>query len=360
MTAVVAVLVAMAVVSAGPEPAPPAPVPGAAPAPAAPAPWAELQWERAPDADRCISREELARETEGVLRRSAFSGDGPAIVRVRGGVGRDARGRWAATLALETPDGRSLGTRELTADGSDCRALDESLSVVLSLMVDIDKARLEIGARGPGPAAAPPPAAPPPALASPAPGPPAAVASVDAAAEAPAVQARWGWEVAAGATLGSGLLPGQALGGQAALALRPPRFPLFEIYGGVWTASALGGGFDVKMRALVLGAAVCPVRRASAWFEIEGCAGAEGGQSADRPLRFSLPEQTGPMAEVLAGPRLRARFGGGWQARLGVYAVMAVIRTRLVEVTGGAEQVIFQSSPISPRVALELAWGTTP
>src|SRR5262249_10826436 len=148
--------------------------------------------------------------------------------------------------------------------------------------------------------------------------------------------------------------------GQAALSLRPPHFPLFEVYGTVWTASALGGVFDVKMRALVAGAAICPVRRASAWFEIEGCVGGEGGQYQARPFRIDLPEQPGPMAEVIAGPRLRARFGGGWQARLGVYAVVAVIRMRLVEAVGGAEQSIFQSAPISPRVALELAWGTAP
>jgi hypothetical protein len=317
------------------------------------APWAELEWERAPDADRCISREELARETEGVLRRAAFSGEGPAIVRVRGGVGRDARGRWAATLELETLDGRSLGTRELTADGADCHALDESLSVVLSLMVDIDKARLEEMAARPPAAPSPSPAAAPAAQ------PPPPVAVVETLPETAPPGGKWGWEVAAGPVLASGLMPGQAVGGQASLAWRPPHAPRFEIYGTAWTASTLGTPLDVRLRALVLGAAVCPVRRAGGWLEIEGCLGAEGGEYSARPTRRNdLPEQTGPLVEAIAGPRVRAHLGGGWRARLGVYAVVAVVRTRLVLAGSGPDQSIFESSPISPRVGLEIAWGT--
>src|SRR3954471_2780913 len=164
MIVVTAALLALtATTPAYPPPTTPSPpAPAAVPAAAAPAPWAELDWQRGPDAERCISRDELARHTEAVLQHPVFSGQGPAAVRVRGGIGRDARGRWAATLALETADGRPLGTRELTSDGSDCRALDESVSVVLSLMVDVDRARLEMAMR---PLAAPPapPRAPGPA-----------------------------------------------------------------------------------------------------------------------------------------------------------------------------------------------------
>src|SRR4051812_17351187 len=95
--------------------------PAALPAPPSPA-WTELEWERGPQADRCISRDELARDTEALLRRGVFSGAGPAALRVHGAIGRDARGRWAATLALAAADGRPLGTRELTSDAADCRA----------------------------------------------------------------------------------------------------------------------------------------------------------------------------------------------------------------------------------------------
>jgi hypothetical protein len=335
-----------------PGPTEPAPGPaGDSPAgqetEAAPAPLlAELEWQRAPNAERCISRDELARRTEEVLHRPVWSGDGAPALRVRGGIARDARGRWVASLALETSDGRSLGTRELTGDGSDCRALDESLSVVLSLMVDVDRARLAT--------AAPPPAPPPPP-----PAPPEVLQTEARPPEPPAAE-RWGFTLGASGVFGPGLLPGAALGVQAAVGWQPPRLPVFELYGAWWApVTAHRGSLGAEVQAWVVGLETCTFRIEGARFAIEACAAAEAGAYGARPSGLDVPAAaTGPLAEILVGPRVQARLGRGFAARFGLYGVRVIARTRLVVSNDGVDELLFQSAQVSPRLGLELVWGT--
>jgi hypothetical protein len=337
-TAVIALWLAQVAPPAAPSPANP---------PAAPAAWAQLEWHLGRDADACITRDELARDTEALLRRVVFSGEGVAALKIHGAIGRDARGRWSATLSLATTDGRPLGTRELTSDAADCRALDESLSVVLSLMVDVARTRPELAA--PQADAGEPPRAP---AAAPAP----ATVAAGEAMEAPA--AGWGWDVAVGGVLGPGLLPGLAVGAQAALGWRSPGLPPFELRGLWWSPSSeQHGAYGSEVWGWELGLAVCAPGRGSARFEIGGCAGAEAGQYRARGLGLDSTGSTaGPLAEAVLGPRLRVRLGGGWEARLGLEAVLALVRTRLVASVNGASELLFHSAVISPRVGLEVAW----
>ncbi len=99
---------------------------------AAPAPH-ELRWERREGAEGCIDEETLRAAVERSLGHSLDTGDA-AIRIIEGRVTPDGGG-YRAQLVVRDEAGTSLGERELHEDG-DCRALDESLVLVISLIVD--------------------------------------------------------------------------------------------------------------------------------------------------------------------------------------------------------------------------------
>jgi hypothetical protein len=72
---------------------------------------------------------------ERTLARPVFHSDAPPFAKVSGGVARDGPGRFEAHIALVDMEGRTLATRTLTTSG-DCGRLDESVAVVVTLMID--------------------------------------------------------------------------------------------------------------------------------------------------------------------------------------------------------------------------------
>jgi hypothetical protein len=78
--------------------------------------------------------EELEVAVEAQLGRDAIAEPADVVVDVSEGV---AGPGLDVTLALRTLDGRTLGTRTLRVAGEDCRAVDEELALVLSLLIDL-------------------------------------------------------------------------------------------------------------------------------------------------------------------------------------------------------------------------------
>jgi hypothetical protein len=77
----------------------------------------------------------LATTVERTLGRAVFRGDAPARATIVGSVHPVDSGGYSAHLSLLAIDGAKPSERSLTTAG-DCRRLDESIAVVVSLMVD--------------------------------------------------------------------------------------------------------------------------------------------------------------------------------------------------------------------------------
>jgi hypothetical protein len=104
----------------------------------APAAWAEagrpiaLDWSSsAPD---CLSKEALSSIVEHTLGRAVFHQEGRPVATIEVGV-TAAAGQYEARIASRDEGGRLRVERVLTTD-ADCSRLDDSIAVVVALMVD--------------------------------------------------------------------------------------------------------------------------------------------------------------------------------------------------------------------------------
>jgi hypothetical protein len=96
---------------------------------------ATLDW-RAPSDGGCLEATMLVRAVEDRLRRTVFVADSQAELRVSVAI-RGTPGDWTAEIDLSDTQGRGLGHRRLTTRAEHCSALDDSLALVVALMVDI-------------------------------------------------------------------------------------------------------------------------------------------------------------------------------------------------------------------------------
>jgi hypothetical protein len=97
---------------------------------AADARWG-LKW-KAPDA--CIGAADLAQVVEQRLGQAIFGSD--PQYRVEGTMVEGTSPRWKARMTLVSSAGEVLGTRELTGDDADCRALDGRIALAMSLTIE--------------------------------------------------------------------------------------------------------------------------------------------------------------------------------------------------------------------------------
>ena len=106
---------------------------------------AALEWQSPPEPHDCLDRGALEAAVEARLGRRVFSGAADASVRVHGRVDALAAGRgFRAELELNDAEGQRLGTRSLSSRAANCSALNESLVLVVALMVDINEEQIEV------------------------------------------------------------------------------------------------------------------------------------------------------------------------------------------------------------------------
>lgn len=89
-----------------------------------------LKWNAPPV---CIQAAELAERVERRAGRSLFSAQAPR--HIEGHLTQTSAG-WRVRLTLLDDRGRVLGTRELMAPGAECRAVDERVVLMLSLLIE--------------------------------------------------------------------------------------------------------------------------------------------------------------------------------------------------------------------------------
>jgi hypothetical protein len=271
---------------------------------------AELEWRRDPGAEGCIERQALIEAVEARLSRNVFEGDGE--IRVAGRIGPGRAGGWQARLTLATAKGQALGKRELTTPAADCSALDDSLALVVALMVDVPvsevRARDEAAERK---------------RAELAPTPSPTPLAIPRKTHAP--RAAWSWDVSVQATAAVGLLPGIAPGVRAGLGVMPPA-PKFELeFSYFFETRAEAGASGSAFSLLAVGLHVCPLELPVGAALVRGCIGQQAGWiSADgfgydnnfQRDRFVYGIELGARFEMpVAGP-ISLRAGARAQAPL--------------------------------------------
>lgn len=214
-------------------------------APAAPPPTPtvgyRLRWTRAPGAEACIDPAALADRVGARLGRPVFGGAGPAAVVIDAGVAPVGAG-WRATIIVRGPDGLARGARQLDQPGPDCHALDEPLTLVLALMIDLD----------------------------------AASTPLDGARRPTVPTTRWRGELALTATAGLGVVPALGGGGRVAVTVDAPGlWPV--VVGGAWWADGrrvpAGASQGVRVRPRLVDAALCPPAWRRGRLRMTGCGG---------------------------------------------------------------------------------------
>jgi hypothetical protein len=296
----------------------------------------ELQWIRAAGADSCIDRAELASRVEGTVGRgvlghaaaggasaSAAAGAGAgAATLVRGEIGPDAAGGgWLAVVELK---GDRAQRRELRLAAGDCRAFDESLVLVVALMVD---------------AASPAAHARPLALAPPRPG-----ATVSVGVEA---------------ALASGMLPGTAVGiGLASEVAVPPLWPV-AVWFDAWPVSdVLAGASGGRLGAWTAGLALCPRPWADAAWEVLVCGGGSAGAVQSDGVGLDVSSShVRPYVQAEARAGARVRLAGPLFLRLEAGAGLPVARDAYTYTQAdGSTREVFRTAVVVPlgHLALEI------
>jgi hypothetical protein len=303
----------------------------------------DLVWSRTEQV-RCIGAEELSAAVERTLGRPVFHGESPASAKIVGDVHAAANGHFDAHIRLVDASGKTVSERELGTD-ADCKRLDESIAVVVTLMID----GLE---EAPTPLRVPPePPRPPPPVAAPTPSrPPKPETEVPVLA------------VGAGAGLSSSLLPGTAGAAVLRAEVAPQSFVPIALTGRMFASSdatlaGAGGAFSAWDAEL----AACP-RWQRETAAIGACAGIGGGAISGRSLDLSAGQshtRALVVVPILAQGALRL-YGPLWlRAEAGV--LVPLLRERWgFRDSAGAYVPVFQPDSVAPTgsVGLELRTGS--
>jgi hypothetical protein len=258
-----------------------------------------LAWVRLEGAESCVAGSALARRVEERLRRKVFVSASDADLSIEGSIGPLAGAGFRAVLRVTARDGTVLGTREVETRQARCDAIDEKLSLVVSVLIDPD-----------GAAAAAPAEAPAPPLAAPTVVERDRVVIVHDAPPPPSE--RWRFELTVAATGLAGLQPGIGLGVAPSVMLHPPRFWSVLVGGGLAASSSTdvvrdsagaGASAEASLAHGVL--AVCPLDATRGRLEAAACAGALVGALRSRGVGFDTTAST---SALVAGPMASGRL----------------------------------------------------
>ncbi|HTQ03800.1 MAG TPA: hypothetical protein VMI54_08075 [Polyangiaceae bacterium] len=256
-------------------------------------PRAALVLARGAGTEACLRERAIERAVERRLRRHVFVEPGAADLRIDLALAREPDGAWSARLALRGPHGAELGARELETQAPHCSALDESLVLVVALLVDSPEARgaVEASKHEPLPSApAPPtqtstPSAPPRSRTQPGP--------IELPPDTFAPREPYRFELGAGAAFLPGAIPGVPFGPELSFGVRPPHFAAIRLRPAFFSSSEAhaptadrGGRFSLVAVALD----VCPAEQSVGRWRLFACAGQRVGRLAARGFGFQQTE----------------------------------------------------------------------
>jgi hypothetical protein len=285
-----------------------------------------------------------------------FRADLPATLYVKIALARDSAG-WSALLTMHDGNGSFLGRRSLVTEAADCSALDDSLALVVALLVDSPPAPV-VGESEPSPAATKPasqpsepaqPTAPSRTEASPRPS--EAAPTLHLPRETPAPRQPWRFSLAAEGAFAIGILPGVAPGVELGFGAKAPMLPEFRLYAGWYApreqrAAELDAG--ARFDALYVGLEVCPLERELGVSQWSVCAGQSLGRLRSKAFGFDENSTSNHLTyALLARGALQLVLASHWALRLGARAEVPLTRGVFGYGTPGGEQPLYQPSPVA-------------
>ena len=323
---------------------------------------------KGPGTAACMTENALRRAVEVRLRRAAFRPDLPVTLDVRV-VFERAGPSWSAELTLHDGSGQFLGRRSIVTEAAHCSALDDSLALVVALLVDSPPSAPDVGAQvqptvpvaEPVPvAASSEPAARPAATPRPATKPePQPLTTLSLPRDTPAPREPWHVDVSLAAVAAVGVVPGLAPGVELGLGAQAPRVPELRLFldgfgrrDQTRNASQSGAHFDFASVGLEL-CALDVQLGALRWF---GCAGQSLGRL--RVASFGFDENTTSehlTYALLARTGLRFPLIGRLGGRIGVRAELPLARASFDYGTrDGSDRALYKMSPITAALDLGL------
>lgn len=319
-----------------------------------PPPRVALDVVRGAGTESCIEGSALERAVEERLARPVFGGD---ALRVNLRFERHDR-ELVAEIDLLDRRGNSLGRRELKTTARHCSALDDSLALVVALLVDSPEAREQAAAA----------AAPAPPASSTAPSP---TSTATPAREPPRVSvtippevlaAREPYRVLVGASFAAlvGPLPGVAFGPELLLALRPPHFIELRLRPSFFPAREVtapapdrGGRLSLMQVALDL----CPLEHETSQLRFSGCVGQSVGWVHGEGFGYLHNETTGSLVYSLGmGVSARMALAGPLGVDLSLGAAVPLEHDTYVSQTAsGVTTEVFRSAPVTGMLAAGLS-----
>lgn len=273
-----------------------------------------LDYERGPGAAECLAPRELVTAVEQRLGRSVFVPAAAAEIQARVRAQRSGRG-FAIEVELRGRDDGSLGHRRLRTRARHCSALDDALTLVLSLAADVSTAPVRAAPR------------------------PAALVPLETAIEVPAstFAPRLGWHArgSVGVVAVSGLLPALGAGLAVELELRPPLFWPLWLRATLWRSQrVVAGTSEATFSAQTLELGVCPWTLDWEPFEFRSCVEQLLGRVRAEGLGFDLP-QSGAAATLALGATETLSLGfGDWFISVSGSLLVPLIQRRYFYVDG--------------------------
>jgi hypothetical protein len=288
-----------------------------------------FRWKRAPGAETCPDREAIMRGVRARLGRRVFVAEPAAQVTIRGEIRRTEEG-WQARLVLDDRDGTRVGSRTIDSDRRSCASLEDTIALVLALMVDVAKRHIRLH-----------------------------VPELDRPSEPrprPAASSTWGAHLSLAGSFSAGLLPGVSYGPVLRIGVATP---------GGWSLAASARGLagsqarrqeggGARLFSWTAGIGVCPPPLAAGPLRLRACAGAEAGQIHARG--FDLPrteEVARPFALAAGGLHLAWPLPALWELGLSLEALVPWWRDRFaVRGEGGEPDVLHRPTAVGVAVAL--------
>ena len=303
----------------------------------------------------------LARAVEARLQRRAFRNDVPATLSVKVVLARTNEG-WSASLDLRNADGGFLGRRSLVTAAADCSALDESLALVVALLVDSpptavaadsEPATTSRAQPSTGPEKAPATARKNDAKAASGEG-----STLRLARETPAPRAPWRLSLAVEGAFALGMLPGFAPGLELGFGAKAPTLPELRLFAGWFApreqrAAALDSG--ARFDALYVGLEVCPLEHEHGAIQWSLCAGQALGRVRAKAFGFDENSSINHLTYAfLARGALQLALASHWALRVGLRAEVPLTRGAFGYGTPEGRQLLFQPGPVAAVLDLGL------
>lgn len=272
----------------------------------------------------CLPAEALEARVEAQLGRRVFVQEpaGDVVVTLQQAL---EEGGIAISLELRTPEGQRLGLRTLRAEGSDCRALDDELVLVLALLIDLPEEEILLMI----------PPAPPP---------------LEVASVSPLEGAVW---VAGTPTIDA--LPGAALALRAGAEITLFRLLSLEAgFGITLPASAAQGDAGASFWAWSLRLGGCMEHRIDI-IGLGGCAAAQVGMLQSAGFGLDVNEDaTRLWVDVALSLRMALRLGPV-EVRLAPGVLVPITRDAFTYFDGLATQTLHRAAVVVPALDIVLA-----